>query len=45
MGLKEKCKECKRNYKRLAKGELCAFCYQKLNGKWAKEFSEMPKAK
>lgn len=34
------CKKCGINYKRLTKEQLCASCYKKTTGKWAKEFSQ-----
>ena len=37
------CKNCKKNYKRLTKEGLCAYCYQKEFGKWSPEFSNYTK--
>lgn len=32
------CKKCKKNYKVLTKGNLCACCFKKVEGYWANEF-------
>lgn len=40
---KFKCKECNKNYKKLTKENLCAFCYQKINKKWSAGFQESKK--
>jgi len=39
------CKNCKRNFKRLTKEDLCAFCYKDKTGEWAKEFTGPKKIK
>lgn len=40
-----KCKKCEKNYRRLTKDDLCAYCSYKINGEWPKEFSDVPKKK
>jgi len=38
--MKQKCKECNRNFRNLTKESLCAYCHKIKYNSWAKEFSE-----
>ena len=38
MKTKFTCKICGKNFAKLTKENLCAYCYYNLNGVWSKEF-------